>query len=377
MSNERIYFHNLDIIRFVAAFAVVLGHGFEAWTDYYVKFRHTPEFFNDLFSGNFLYVSQFFTNLGIGVEIFFFISGFLITYILLVEKEKFGKISIPKFFMRRSLRIWPLYFFLLALGPFLTHWMERGSPNYLSHIFFYSNFEIINSQTWSYPFAHFWSIALEEQFYFIWPFVIAFTPKKFLKFLFGAIILGSIYYRYWIFNTDPTSWNMYLNTLSRMDTIVIGGIIALTYHTKKFSFKVPKTILWIIGLVLIILLSIVPYAEWLTIWTSLFKKYIYLSLFGTLILAIILKPKPAKISKLNKVFTYLGKISFGIYMYHNILLLIVIKKILLNNTIESWTVFWIVYPACAILLSIISFELLEKRFLKLKERFAVVKTRKF
>jgi peptidoglycan/LPS O-acetylase OafA/YrhL len=85
MSNERIYFHNLDIIRFIAAFAVVLGHGFGAWSDYYVKFRQTPEFCTDLFSGSFLYVSQFFTNLGIGVEIFFFISGFLITYILLVE----------------------------------------------------------------------------------------------------------------------------------------------------------------------------------------------------------------------------------------------------------------------------------------------------
>ena len=120
MNNDRVHFHNLDIIRFVAAFAVVLGHGFEAWSDYYVKFRQTPEFYTDLFSGDFLYVAQFFQNLGIGVEIFFFISGFLITYILLVEKEKLGRISIPKFLMRRSLRIWPLYFLLLAIGPILT-----------------------------------------------------------------------------------------------------------------------------------------------------------------------------------------------------------------------------------------------------------------
>jgi len=121
--NKRIYFNNMDIIRFIAAIAVVFGHGFEAWTDYYIKFRHTPEFVENLFSGNFLYVSQFFTNLGIGVEIFFFISGFLITYILLVEKNKFGSISIPKFFVRRSLRIWPLYFLLLCLGP-LNHKLD-------------------------------------------------------------------------------------------------------------------------------------------------------------------------------------------------------------------------------------------------------------
>ena len=127
--NGRIYFHNLDVVRFIAAIAVVFGHGFEAWSDYYVKFRQTPEFYSDLFSGNFLYVSRFFSNMGIGVEVFFFISGFLITYILLAEKEKFGKISIPKFFVRRSLRIWPLYYLLIVLSPVIVSWMDKGPPD--------------------------------------------------------------------------------------------------------------------------------------------------------------------------------------------------------------------------------------------------------
>jgi len=255
--------------------------------------------------------------------------------------------------------------------------MEKGPPDYWSHILFYSNFEIIQSENWAYPFAHFWSIALEEQFYIVWLFVISLIPLKWLKHFFIFLIITSLVYRFWIFNTNPTSWNMYLNTLSRMDTIVFGGLIALFYFKKNFVLKIPNYLLWILGVGLIILLSITSYAEWLSIWTSLFKKYIYLALFGTIIIALITKPKSKKVSKANKIFSYLGKISYGIYMYHNIVLLIVIKKILLNNRIESWTIFWIVYPLMAILLAIISFELYEKWFLKLKEKFSVVKTRKF
>jgi peptidoglycan/LPS O-acetylase OafA/YrhL len=379
VNENRIYFGYLDIIRFVAAISVVFAHGFEAWSDYYVKFRESPEFYEELFSSNFKYIAKFFSNLGIGVEIFFFISGFLITYILLVEKKNNPNISIPKFFIRRSLRIWPLYFLLLAFGPFLTYWTDQPSIEYPPHIFFYSNFYFIQIEKWPYPFAHFWSIALEEQFYLFWPFIIYLTKINNLKYVFILLLIISLGFRYWVFITIPSTWNLYLNTLSRMDTLIIGGYIALLYYKKQFILNLPNYVLWILSAILIVSLSIDFYASWTTVISALFKKYYYLALYGTIIISIITKPvsEKRKNSISYKFFSYLGKISYGIYMFHNILIIIVIKKILINNQIYSWTIFWITYILMTLILAYISFEFYEKKFLKLKEKFSIVKTRKF
>ncbi len=377
MKSNRIYFQHLDIIRFIAAISVVFAHGFEAWSDYYIKFRQTPEYYNELFNSNFKYVARFISNLGIGVEIFFFISGFLITYILIAEKKRNGKISIFKFFIRRGLRIWPLYFLLLTLGPFLTYWMDKPSIEYAPHIFFYSNFYFIKIQSWPYPFAHFWSIALEEQFYLVWPFIISFFKIKNLHYIFGGLILFSVFFRYWVFTNNFLSWNLYLNTLSRMDTLIIGSWVALLYSKYNFVLNIPNYILITLGVILIIYLSIEPYALWETLSKALFKKYIYISLYGTIIIALITKPKIKKPNKIYNFFSYLGKISYGIYMFHNIIIIIVIKKILINNQIYSWTIYWIVYIFMTLILAIISFEFFEKQFLKFKDRFTIIKTRKF
>lgn len=377
VTNERVYFKNLDIVRFFAAFAVVLAHGFEAWKLFYIEFIQTPEYTAKLFSGNFVYLDRFFSNLGIGVEVFFFISGFLITYILLVEKKRFGKISIWRFFTRRSLRIWPLYFLLLLLGPMLTTWMKLGQPDYLSLYLFYSNFQVIQTETWEYPFAHYWSLAIEEQFYVVWPFIISFIKNLRLRMIFILLILTSVLFRMYIFSSNEFPYfQLYLNTLARMDTLIIGAYLAYVYHKKPFVINLPKGLSTALLLCLLASFFFVQYNSWGTMISAIFKKYIYLSIIGILILHYISHPKFHHSNLLKRILTYLGKISYGIYMYHNILVIIVIKAILLNNRIESWTIFGIVYVLATLLMAIISFHLFEKWFLVLKQRFATVKTRK-
>lgn len=378
MEAKRIYFKNLDIVRLAAAMSVVFAHGFEAWKEYFIQFRFSKEYVADYFSGNFVYLDRFFGNLGIGVEVFFFISGFLITYILLVEKERTGNISFWRFFVRRSLRIWPLYFLLLALGPMISDWMHYGNPDYWSLGFFYANFEVIQSGQWQFPFAHYWSIALEEQYYLFWPPIMAVLKKKHLPYIMVALILVSIASRMYFFYVSPDTYlHLYLNTLSRMDTLLIGGLIAFRFHSKPFNFALPKGVSLILLLGLLGSFCVIDYNDWSNIFLVVFKKYAYLLVFGLIIFDYLFNPKYGKSNRIKRPLTYLGKISYGIYMYHNILVIIVIKEILLNNNLHSGLTFTIVYLSSVILVSIISFELYEKWFLRLKERFAVVQTRKF
>ena len=375
---NRIYFKNLDVVRFVAAISVVFAHGFDAWKDYFVRFRYNVEDLNAFFGPKFEYFDRFFNNLGIGVEIFFFISGFLITYILLVEKEKHGKISFWKFFVRRSLRIWPLYFLLVALGPFITSWMKYGDPDYWSLTFFYANFEVIHSMQWQFPFAHYLSIALEEQYYLVWPPIMALVKRVRLPYIMIALIAVSIASRiYFYYESDKQYLNLYLNTLCRMDTLLIGGLIAFAYFKKPFQFALPVGLSSALLLGLLASFAVIDYNDWSNLWLVIFKKYLYLAAFGAITLDYLFNPKYGKSNRLKRPFLYLGKISYGIYMFHNIMVIIVIKEILLNNNLYSPIVFALAYIGAVILISIISFELYEKWFLRLKERFAVVQTRKF
>lgn len=376
MSTSRFHFKYLDILRFVAAFMVVLGHGFQAWRTHYIEFKSTPEEYQSFIDGNFRILDDFMSNMGLGVEIFFLISGFLITLILIKEKQIYGNISIKNFFIRRALRIWPLYFVLIAIAPFLVEFVSRPQPDYWSNIFFYCNFEKIHSG-FNYPFAHFWSIAIEEQFYVIWPFIIAYTPIKYLKYVFATIIAVSITSRCIFLGYHNAESYIYLHTFSRMDTLVIGGWIALAFFNNKIKFAIPK---W----VSLLSLSIIIY--WIfndhilsvtTITQAIFKKYLFLLLFIPILLWLITEKKETPSTKSFSVFTYLGKISYGLYMIHNIIFLVLIKRVLLNNDLDSWILYTVVYLGVTILLSILSFEYLEKPFLKFKGKFTRIETRKF
>src|ERR1700746_3273449 len=114
---QRIYFKNLDILRFMAAYMIVLLHCFFAWKIHFGQPAFITSFFSPSALTKFETIIQ---NFSFGVDIFFIISGFLITYLLLAENEKNGKVDVIKFYIRRAFRIWPLYFLLLLIAPVLT-----------------------------------------------------------------------------------------------------------------------------------------------------------------------------------------------------------------------------------------------------------------
>lgn len=356
---------------------IVFAHGFEGWNGWFGKNRiflaDNGVDFNKLGE----YVARFMSNLNIGVDIFFLISGFLITYILIKEKDKIGHISLKKFYMRRILRIWPLYFFLIAIAPFLVKWIDSTpTPDYLSTIFFYNNFHAIKTEAWVFPFAHFWSICIEEHFYILWPLAISFTPKKYLTSLFSIIIFASLLFKLYIFSFYQSQWfSLYLNTFCRIDIMAIGAFLAYFHYVKPFKLSVPLIVRIVIFIVLIGLLFLDGFNDYTNMFFAVFKKYTYVLLFGLLFLIYNFNDKVYVRVKPNSIIHYLGKTSYGIYMYGNILLIVFIKKVMYEYNIHNVFFFWSVLIALSIIIPIISYELLEKPFLKLKDKFANITTK--
>ena len=196
MKTGRLYFKNLDSIRFIAAMMVFLDHGVKPAYQY-LGLDGTLLFkvFTTISSG------------GIGVTIFFVLSGFLISYLLISEHEVSGKIALKNFYVRRILRIWPLYYAVVIFSFFLYPFMksligmtDHFQSNVLYYLTFLSNFDVIHigkyfrgqdvlAQNVT------WSVSVEEQFYLFWPVLFTFLPKRCWVYAISMVIIGSIAFR--------------------------------------------------------------------------------------------------------------------------------------------------------------------------------------
>lgn len=380
LNNEnRVYFDNLDIFRFIAAMMVVISHSYEGWCGWngFPGFMSNGNYKTLSYFGEFL--ERFILNLSFGVDVFFLISGFLITYLLLKEKEIYGKINIKKFYIRRILRIWPLYYFAIAFTPFLIQWLAPvyKQPDYLPNLLYFNNFHAITTQDWQYPFAHFWSLCVEEHFYVVWPLVIAFIPIKRLPVVFVSLIFGSIIYRVSVYFGDPNPYNLsiYLNTLSRVDVLVIGALLAYFHYKKPFNFEVHFAVRILVYLLLLACLFVDRIYASETMFLVIFKKYIYVMAAAFWMGNYMFNKNAFFNFKTKNVVHYFGKISYGIYVYHNMIIPVIFMKIMFNNQIYNMYFYFFMMIGLTLLLSWLSYELYEKWFLKLKNRFAVIKTR--
>ena len=373
--NDTIYFANLDILRFIAAFMVVIAHAYEGWCGWwgYPGFMSVDGDHKTLSSfGN--YANTVIKNGGFGVDVFFLISGFLITYILLAEKDLTGKIDIKKFFIRRGFRIWPLYFLLIAVTPFIVSWLNKPSPDYLSTALFYNNFHSMTTGNWEYPFAHFWSICVEEHFYLVWPFLVAFIPNRYLLNTFWTVLFICVFARFGFNLYGKGFYYMYLHTLSRMDVLAIGAIGAYMYFNKSLRFTVPKYVRIALYILFVVVYASEPYNIYDGMFLACFRKYFYVAVIAIGMSNFLLNPDSLISFKKKNVFHYLGKVSYGVYMYSNILIAIIIEKIIAPYNMVNMYLYFFLNIALTIIISIISYELFEKQFLKLKTRFEVVKT---
>lgn len=311
-------------------------------------------------------------NIGpLGVSVFFVLSGFLITRILIIQKEKIinGICSARKvlvnFFLKRSLRIFPIYyllvFFLFALNFESVREEAFWHLSYTSNVLYMFNGEFSNGV------AHFWSLSVEEQFYIIWAPLLLIVPRKRLEGSFIiSIILGAS--AFILFSMSIPKSNLLV--FARIDGFAWGSLLAYFYHSRKDLFNAIVNYSWIGFIILGVFISSHFFHVGVLGWLK--NTLFYASIF--FFIAILVKEKYnwTRIIFGNKYLRYLGKISYGIYLYHNLmqwLLPYFLKELgipFLDASNELGR--FIVYFLMTIIVASISWYTIEKPLLSLKKR---------
>jgi peptidoglycan/LPS O-acetylase OafA/YrhL len=269
----------------------------------------------------------------LGVGIFFVLSGFLISYLLVSEKESTYTIELKNFYMRRVLRIWPLYYMVLFFTFFLFPLFKSiiGSPvNYASslgyHLCFLSNFDLINinhlnlGETTSSQNIT-WSISVEEQFYLFWPLIFKFIDKKFWLSIIVMIIFGSQVFKMYHLQDYVV---LKYHTLSVINDLAIGSFFALiTIQYPKIKHFFEKMNNKAIVALFVLLLSVLYLRFFINISQLHFTLDFIITLFFGLIITSqsFAKDTYLGLNKLKFADKW-GKYTYGIYLLHPIALLI-------------------------------------------------------
>ncbi len=212
---RKTYFTGFNALRFYAALSVIVQH-----------FSYSP---HDWFNVPLLPVTleRFFLTGGDAVDLFFVLSGFLITYLLLVEHERTGKVSVRNFYVRRAFRIYPVYFAYLLVVLLLLRPPYRPEIPFLL-TFFMGNVAFVRYFPFP-PLEHLWSIGAEEQYYLLAP-IMARYRKHILKLLTAIILI------WWlallIATLGPSSALGGFVLMSRFDLIALGALTAYGYYQQ-------------------------------------------------------------------------------------------------------------------------------------------------
>jgi len=299
------------------------------------------------------------------VTAFFSLSGFLITYLLLREKEM-QPVDVKRFYIRRVLRIWPLYFLYMGIALFFT--APPIFPDVLYYIFFIPNVP------WVFGgiiplLGHYWSLGVEEQFYLFWPWLIKISRRLllFLCLFIAVVFLIKLYVNLFVGGWSDTYSFVYE---ARFDCMAIGGIGAVLFRQKHrillmLSSHITQVVCWLAIL-------LVAFNEFHTF--SIIDHEIVAVVIVTLIIGQITDRKPL-IDLENYTLNFFGKISFGIYVYHAIIIEFVTCSSLSGLTSPKWyafIVYLIVCPA-TVLVAGLSYYFFERHFLALKNKYSFQK----
>lgn len=369
--NHKLYFPNLNGLRFIAAFFVIINHTEQL--KLYYKLNHGP-------------ISEFAKMIGkLGVMLFFVLSGFLITYLLISEEKLTGKIHTKKFYIRRFLRILPLYFLLIVIVFFAIPYIEVFNIPHLknpldtdfSSILILHILLIPNLATAIYGFipyiAQAWSIGTEEQSYFIWPIVLQKFKKHRLKLMVGIVffhfvirVLLSERLQLPVPNkTTILKFWVHFN----IDSIAIGSIFALLLFKrhKILNYILNINFFYIVATITVVLL-------FAAVRIPFFHYPFYSILFGVIIINLAENKKLKNLLE-GKIISYLGKISYGIYMYHFMVLipvLLLVSKLNVDNNI----IIYGLITSITIAISSFSYHYFESFFLKKKTKYSFIESGK-
>lgn len=326
-------------------------------------------------------------NLGkLGVLLFFTLSGFLITYLLLQEEKITGSINIKQFYIRRVLRIWPLYFLVFFLAyfvlnriPFFQHpgfSLGEFNPAVVLLLFclFLSN--VFVAFVGALPYAsQTWSVSVEEQFYLFWPLLIKFTKKRInsilvVIFLIVAVrmvlLLDPLHLPIEKLNKFRTFWNLF-----NIDCMGIGALTAIVLFHQNALLKYLLNA-WVFIITTLAAIMLITFNVKIPVISGYFENDLYACLFAVLILNLSSNALLTRVLEF-KWLSYLGKISYGLYMYHAIAVVIAIKLVQ-HFSVQSDAIIYTVTFAITITISAFSYRFFESPLLKIKEKFSSIHT---
>lgn len=359
MENNK-YVIQLDGLRFFAVLMVMIAHWLQwQWTNPLVT--------------NFPFVH--------GVTLFFVLSGFLITRILLSNKDEAESRNTTKtyllknFYIRRFLRIFPIYYLLIAFLYFIDYNNTREIFPWL--VTYTSNIYQSIENVYVGDFNHFWSLAVEEQFYMFWPFLILFIkPKRIFEAIVITILLAISTKLYLFMYVDKWMATSYF-TLACMHALGLGALLSyITLYKKSFAEKLSNPIwLYILGVVYLGLLYM--QSELQLAW---YKEVVDEIIFAFLSALIILRASNngfkfgMKYVLESKFVSYAGKISYGLYVYHLFMpsLFYYIAPTIGINISNKYTTF-VAFYFLTFLVAHFSWILIEKPISKLKHKVPYLK----
>lgn len=359
---SKIYFPQLDSVRGISFIAIFLFHT--------VHIDYSSVFLSGL-------VKYLFNSLPLAIDVFFILSSFLLTYLALNEYNKRGNFSFRNYFTRRVLRIWPLYYFILILAfilfPFLANLLHATMT--LPPAFYYA-FYIANFYTIDHVFflKFLWTISVEEQFYLLWGFCLRFFYRSLNKIIAILFLISILFSLYAVFNEVK----YYFNTITYLFDFASGALGAL------LIFKNNKVISWLRNLSLAGTIAFYTYLPFHFIFfyflndsttgaanelAGLINRYLFILYVAAFIVEQMINISRTKVFEKNRFLIFTGKISYGLYCFHGITIMIInlwIQHFKIN--LYNW-LFVLICFAVNYFIASLSYSYLELPFLRLKSKW--------
>ena len=358
-SARPIHLPGLNGVRAIAAVAVVVSH----------LRLHLGEFGLPQRAG--LLLAQY------GVTAFFALSGFLITFLLIREREATGRIDVRRFYMRRILRIWPLYYLYLAVTSFvLVNVMPGALPgSVIFYLALLANVPFIRGD--SLPLMdHYWSLGVEEQFYAVWPLMLS-RLKRPLPAISAVVVLFMLAKAaagYWKYRGGPDlPWLIF--SVNRFDCMLIGaiGAVLASGGVPWFMRLCRHPIVQFVALAMLVLVAVDRFQV-----HPLVNHEIVAAVTTVAVVRLAFSGN-GRVWLDYPAIDFVGKISFGIYIYHPLVIfaLAAAKRHALPDALSGGAAevgLYLVVVAATMLVAWLSYALVERPILRFKARYAVVAT---
>jgi len=300
---------------------------------------------------------------GTGVDVFFVLSSYLITELLLRELQTLGTLRVSAFYLRRILRIWPLYYSFLALVTFVIPRYGLPPLYLLPFALFVGNWAVADHGYPSSPAAPLWSVSIEEQFYLAWPLLLITVRQARLKWLCIVLLTVSICARFYLVANHVVHPAIWCNTIARLDPIVLGAMTAIGLNGRLPAFTRPLRIgLLVSGIASILIVvrycgfdgpgSLLLYPA-----VAVGSTFILLSFLGL----------ETTCQRTSSIFAYLGRITYGLYVFHLLVLRLGSEFLRMVPLVPRVLVLFLVN----VVVAAASYKFLERPFLRLKSRLSL------